>query len=91
MSKRTPKRFTSHEEVAILRLHLLEGTPVSDLCAKHALGPSMFYRWQKDFFENGAAALEPRARRATNDKDRPLDPDICLTESEQMSRSGLRP
>jgi transposase len=30
----------------------------------------MFYRWQKDFFENGAAALEPRARRSTDDKDR---------------------
>jgi transposase len=30
----------------------------------------MFYRWQKDFFENGAATLEPRARRSTDDKDR---------------------
>ena len=69
MSKRIRKRFTSEEKVAILRLHLLEGTPVSDLCDKHGIGPSMFYRWQKDFFENGAAALEPRAG-ATDDKDR---------------------
>jgi transposase len=29
----------------------------------------MFYRWQKDFFENGAAVLEPQARRATDGKD----------------------
>ena len=57
MSKRIRKRFTSQEKIAILRLHLLEGTPVSDLCDKHGIGPSMFYRWQKDFFENGAAAL----------------------------------
>jgi transposase len=72
MSKRIRKRFTSEEKVAILRLHLLEGTPVSDLCDKHGIGPSMFYRWQKDFFENGAAALEPRARRATDGKDRKI-------------------
>jgi transposase len=70
MAKRIRKRFTSLEKVAILRLHLLKGTPVSDLCDKHGISPSMFYRWQKDFFENDAAAFEPRARRATDDKDR---------------------
>ena len=72
MLKRIRKRFTSQEKVAILRLHLLEGTPVSDVCDKHGIGPSMFYRWQKDFFENGAVALEPRVRRATDDKDRKI-------------------
>jgi len=30
----------------------------------------MFYRWQKELFENAAAALEPRSRRASDDKDR---------------------
>ena len=69
MPKRIRKRFTSQEKVAILRLHLLEGTPVSDLCDKHGIGPSMFYRWQKEFFENGAAAFEPRPRRPTDSKD----------------------
>ena len=84
MSKRIRKRFTSEEKVAILRLHLLEGTPVSDLCDKHGIGPSMFYRWQKDFFENGTAALETRARRATDDKDRPPG-----TEAPTQARGAL--
>ena len=44
MSKGIRKRFTSQEKVAILRLHLLEGIPVSDLCDKRGIGPSMFYR-----------------------------------------------
>jgi hypothetical protein len=30
----------------------------------------MFYRWQKEFFENATAAFEPRVRRAGDDKDR---------------------
>ena len=30
----------------------------------------MFYRWQKEFFENAAAAFETRSRRAGDDKDR---------------------
>jgi transposase len=72
MSKRIRNRFTSQEKVAILRLHLLEGTPVSDLCDKHGIGPTMFYRWQKEFFENGAAAFEPRSRRARDGRDRKI-------------------
>src|SRR4051812_47021407 len=70
MSKKTRKRFTSHEKVAILRLHLLEHTPVSDLCDQHGIHPTMFYRWQKEFFENASAAFEPRSRRAGDAKDR---------------------
>ena len=65
MAKKTRKRFTAQEKVAILRLHLLEHTPVSDLCDQHGIHPTMFYRWQKEFFENGSVALELRSRRAT--------------------------
>ena len=74
MSKKTRKRFTSQEKVAILRLHLLERTPVSDLCDKHGIRPAMFYRWQKEFFENAAtfvrAPERPRWRRQGSE-DRP--------------------
>ena len=65
MPKRTRNRFTSQEKVAILRLHLLENTPVSDLCDKHGIRPTMFYRWQKEFFENGSAAFERRSGAPT--------------------------
>jgi transposase len=69
MAKKTRKRFTAQEKVAILRLHLLEHVAISDLCDRHGIHPTMFYRWQKEFFENGAAALEPRSRRPTDAKD----------------------
>ena len=69
MPRKTRERFTAQEKVAILRRHLLEQTPVSGLCDRHGLHPTMFYRWQKEFFENGAAALEPRSRRPTDAKD----------------------
>ena len=69
MAKKTRKRLTAEEQVAILRLHLLEHVAISDLCDRHGIHPTMFYRWQKEFFENGAAALEPRPRRPTDAKD----------------------
>jgi len=70
MSKKTRKRLPVQEKAAILRLHLLEHTPVSDLCDKHCIHPTMFYRWQKELFENAAAALDPRSRRPSDAKDR---------------------
>ena len=55
---RQRRQFSADEKVAILRRHLLEKVPVSDLCDEHRLAPNLFYRWQKAFFENGAAAFE---------------------------------
>jgi len=51
------RKFSAEEKVQILRLHLLEKQPVSDVCDKFGLNPNVFYRWQKQFFENGAAAF----------------------------------
>jgi transposase len=70
MPRKTQNRFSVPEIVAILRLHLLERTPISDLCDRHGIHPTMFYRWQKQFFENGVAAFEPRRHRAGDAKDR---------------------
>jgi transposase-like protein len=70
MSTKIRKRFTAQEKVANLRLLLLERTPISDRCDQHLMLPPMFYRWRKPFFENAAAAFEPRSRRAADANER---------------------
>src|SRR5260370_10421089 len=60
--KKQRKHYTPEEKVAILRRHLLEQVPISELCDKHGLQPTVFYRWQKECFGNGAAAFRPKAR-----------------------------
>jgi len=54
------RRFGAQEKVAILRQHLVEKVPVSEICDRHGLNLTQFYRWQKELFENGAAAFESR-------------------------------
>ena len=56
MRKRT--KYTAEAKVAILRRHFIEQVSVSDLCDELGLQPTVFYRLQKQFFENGAAAFE---------------------------------
>jgi transposase len=60
--KKQRKHYTPEEKVAILRRHLVEQVPISESCDKHGLQPTVFYRWQKEFFENGTAAFQPKAR-----------------------------
>ena len=54
----TRKHFSPEQKVKIIKLHLVEGVPLSDLCDKHGIHPSVFYRWQKSFFERGHFAFE---------------------------------
>ena len=60
--KKQRKHYTSEEKVATLRRHLLKKEPISNLCDEISLQPTIFYRWQKELFENGAAAFEQKAR-----------------------------
>ena len=54
---RKRRNYSPQEKVAILKRHLVERVPVSDLCDEHGLHPTVFYRWQKEFFEKGAMAF----------------------------------
>jgi transposase-like protein len=57
MSK-TRRRFTAEQKAAILRAHLIDQVSVADLCDKHKIQPTLFYRWQKEMLENLPALFE---------------------------------
>jgi transposase len=69
------KHYTSEEKVTILRRHLLDKIPVSDLCEELGLQPTVFYRWQKEFFENGASVFQSKQRptRQVEEKQKRID------------------
>jgi transposase-like protein len=62
---------TPLEKVAALKRHLLEKIPVSTICDELGIAPTLFYRWQKEFFENGHTLFENgrAAKAADNAKD----------------------
>jgi transposase len=72
MSRKPRKQYSPHEKVAILREHLLEGKAISEVCDQQGLQPTVFYGWQKQFFENGVAAFERKNRRTAEAKDRQI-------------------
>jgi transposase-like protein len=74
MSK--PRRhFTGAEKVAVLKRHLVEKVPVSDLCDELGLYPNQLYAWLKEFFENGHRAFDHgrKAKAGEDAKDQKIE------------------
>jgi transposase-like protein len=55
--RKARKSYSPQEKVAILRRHLLDKVSVLRLCTEFQLQPTVFYRWLKQLFDNGAVAL----------------------------------
>jgi transposase-like protein len=74
--KKQRKHYAPEEKVAILRRHLVEKEPMSKLCDEVGLQPTVFYRWQKEFFENGAAAFEQKRPTTSAGDSRGARPEV---------------
>lgn len=74
MTKSRRRHFSAQEKAAIVKRHLIDRIPVSDLCDQFGLQPTQVYGWQKQLFENAAAAFELPSRKSKRDdaKDRQI-------------------
>jgi transposase len=52
------RHFSAEEKAAIVRRHLVDRIAVSDLCDEYGLQPTQIYNWQKQLFDNAAAAFQ---------------------------------
>ena len=52
------RHLNPQQKIAALKRHLLEGAPVSTICDELGIAPTLFYRWQKELFENGHSLFE---------------------------------
>lgn len=68
MSKK--RNIPAEQKVAIVRRHLLENVPVSDLCDEYTIHATQYYAWQKQLFEGGVAAFERKQNKANRGRQR---------------------
>ena len=79
------KNYSAEEKLSILKRHLVEGVPVSDLCDELQLNPNVFYGWQKQLFENGAAALQRSGKPRVDPRDRHIEQlEVKLTQKNEV-------
>ena len=65
-NNRKRKQYQAAEKVSIIREHLIDKKSVSDLCDEYGIAPSVYYRWQKQFFEGGEKAFDTTKETAVN-------------------------
>jgi transposase len=69
MSQREHRRFTAEQKLEILREAEQPGVTVSEVCRRHSLAPSVFYRWRAVAQSGSATALKRDAQRVPRQGD----------------------
>ena len=89
MSKRTRRNYTSEQKAALLKEHLVDKTPISDICDKHKLQPSLFYGWQRQLFENAERALSAPKAEEGSKREKELEVKIAQLEAKLAKKDSV--
>ena len=85
MGRRKRRHFTGAQKVALLKRHFVGGEAVSAICESEKLNPTVFYDWQRKFFENGAKAFEQESQA----EDKRLEKENELLRSKLKKRDEV--
>jgi transposase-like protein len=86
MSKKPRQHRTAEQKAELLRRHLVDKVPVSDLCNEHGIQPSMFYRWLQQLFENAPAAFtSPRS----SSREQELEQKVAALEQKLSKKDAV--
>jgi transposase-like protein len=88
MAQQNRRHLTSSEKLALLKRHLVDKVPVSDLCDEHGLQPSTFYRWQQLLFERGAQAFDGQKPEAPR-REQELAQKVQLLEQKLQKKDSV--
>ena len=86
MSKRTRRRHTPEQKAALLRQHLVDKKPVSEICNAAEIQPSVFYKWERDLL---AGAPSVFASRRTPSREQELLDKIAALEAKLARKDAI--
>jgi len=87
--KRTRRPFTAEQKAEILRRHMVDKIPVSDLCNELGLQPSLFYQWQRQAMENLTGALGAPAGAGPSAREKELGKKVAQLEERLAKKDGV--
>lgn len=87
--KRSRRQFTTEQKAAILRRNMVDKVPVSEICNELGLQPSVFYHWQRQMFENLAAALNGPAPDGPSRREKELTTEVARLKERLAKKDGI--
>lgn len=91
MSKEIKKKRRRHpvdEKAAVLRRHLVDKVPVSDLCDEYKIQPSVFYGWQRQVVDNLGVALEAGGKKSDS-RTAELEREVEMLKAQLAKKDGV--
>ena len=79
--KKQRRKFSALQKVQMLRQHLVEKVPISEVCDRNGISPTQFYQWQKVFFENGTAAFDLAGNGRKNSQAKKLEDNVSRLQA----------
>jgi transposase-like protein len=86
MSKRTRTHRSPEQKAALLKRHLVEKVPVSQICNENDLQPSVFYDWLRQLLERAPAAFT--APGGTS-RERELEQKVAALEARLTKKDSI--
>ena len=86
MSTRHRRRHTAEQKADLLRQHLADKKPVSEICTEAGIQPSLFYTWQRDLLA-GAPAVFSNRRTPSREKD--LEEKVSQLKAKVARKDGI--
>ena len=87
MSRRPRRQHTAEQKAALVRKHLVDKVPVSQICNENDLQPSLFYDWLRQFEAQAYAAFE--RPRDTAGRERQLEEKVAALEARLAKKDGV--
>ena len=89
-SARTRRQFTVEQKVALLRRHLVDKTPVSEICNEEGLQPSLLYQWLRQVHDNlGGALVAAAPAPEPSKREREQATKIAYLEARLAKKDGV--
>jgi transposase-like protein len=86
MSRRPRRNHTPEQKAALVRRHLVDKVPVSQICNENELQPSLFYDWLRQLLERAPAAFSTPTGRS---RERELEQKVTALEEKLAKKDSV--
>lgn len=69
VKKATKRRFSAEQKIRIVLEGFRKEIPVSDLCRREKIAPTVYYKWLKEFMEGGKDRLRGNTLRSATSEE----------------------
>lgn len=90
MAKRSRRHLSPERKAELIRLHVADKVPVSQICDENDLQPSVFYGWLKQLLANAPVALAAgKTSRRARGREAALEDKIEKLESKLSTKNEV--